>query len=249
MGRFDEKVVVITGGTTGIGLATAKAFLSEGAKVVVTGVTPKNIESARRELGERAVVLAADTADVAATRAAADEVKRRFGKVDALFVNAGIAPFAPLAQSDEAFFDRIFDVNVRGAYFTIQAFEPLLSDGAAVVLNGSVVDSKGFPGTSVYSASKAALRSFARTLSAELLPRNIRVNVASPGPIKTPIYDKLGFDAESQATWEAQMAAQNPMKRFGTPDEVARAVLFLASSDSSYIAGAELYVDGGAGQI
>jgi NAD(P)-dependent dehydrogenase (short-subunit alcohol dehydrogenase family) len=245
MKRFDGKVAVITGGTTGIGLETAKLFLHEGAKVVVTGRSEPAIDAARKELGGGALVLRSDTASLGDLDALASNVRSQHGGLDVLFVNAGIAKFAPLEQSSVELFDETFGINVRGAFFAVQKLAPLIRQGGSVILNTSVVDVKGMAATSIYSASKAALRSLARTLSAELLPRGIRVNAVSPGPITTPIYGKLGFDAATLSGFEAQMVAMNPMKRFGRPEEVARAVLFFASSESSYVTGAELAVDGG----
>lgn len=245
MKRFTNKIALVTGGTTGIGLATAKALIAEGARVVVTGRNADALASAQKDLGASALVVKSDTANLADLDALAKQVEATHGGIDVLFVNAGIAKFAPLDASSPAFFDEIFGINVRGAFFAVQKLSPLVRSGGAVIFNTSVVDEKGLPGTSVYAASKAALRSFTRTLAAELLPRNIRVNAISPGPITTPIYGKLGFDAAGQAGFEKQMAESNPMKRFGQADEVARAVLFFASSDSSYTTGAELAVDGG----
>ncbi|MBL8606938.1 MAG: SDR family oxidoreductase [Myxococcales bacterium] len=245
MGRFDGKIVVITGGTTGIGLATARAFLGEGAQVVVTGRSRDTVDAAQKELGPSATVLVSDTSRLEDIDALAAHVARAHRRVDAVFVNAGIAKFAPLEASTPELFDAIFDVNVRGAYFAIQKLAPLVVDGGSIVLNTSVVDEMGFPATSIYAASKAALRSFARTLSAELAGRKIRVNAVSPGPIVTPIFGKLGLDAAALSDMERQMTESNPMKRFGRAEEVARAVLFFASAESSYTTGAELAVDGG----
>lgn len=243
--RFDGKTVVVTGGTTGIGLEAARAYLAEGAKVVVTGRSRGAAEAARKELGEGALVLESDTSKLEDLDALAREVGQRFAGVDVLFVNAGIAKFVPFEQSSPELFDEIFDINVRGAYFAVQKLAPLLRPGGSVVLNTSVVDEKGFAGTSIYAASKAALRSLARTLSTELLPRGIRVNAVAPGPISTPIYGKLGLDVATLSGMEEQFKALNPMKRFGRPEEVARAVLYLSSPEASYTTGAELAVDGG----
>jgi NAD(P)-dependent dehydrogenase (short-subunit alcohol dehydrogenase family) len=249
MSRFQGKVALVTGGTTGIGFATARAFLQEGARVVVTGRSQSAVDAAQKELGPSALALRSDTANVAHLEALASQVKASYGKLDVLFVNAGIAKFGPLEAVTPDTFDEIFGINIRGAYFAVQKLAPLMGEGGSIVLNTSVVDEKGFPGTSVYSASKAALRSLARTLSAELLPRGIRVNAVSPGPIHTPIYGKLGFDGPGLQGFETQMAEMNPMKRFGRPEEVARAVLFVASAEASYIAGAELAVDGGVSNL
>jgi NAD(P)-dependent dehydrogenase (short-subunit alcohol dehydrogenase family) len=249
MGRYTGKTALITGGTSGIGLAAAKAFLGEGARVVVTGRDQKALQAARHELGAGALVLRSDTSKLSDIEALAAEVKERLGGIEVLFVNAGIARFAPLEASTEAFWDETFAINVKGAYFTVQRLSPLLKAGGAIVLNTSVVDEKGFPGASVYSASKAALRSLARTLATEFLARGIRVNAVSPGPIATPILAKGGMVKEQVDAFTAQMREGNPMKRLGTSDEVARAVLFLASTEASFTTGAELVVDGGLTQL
>jgi NAD(P)-dependent dehydrogenase (short-subunit alcohol dehydrogenase family) len=247
--RFSNQIVVITGGTTGIGLSTAQHFQKEGATVVVTGRSADTLASAQKILGEKALVLKSDTSNLADLDALVAKVKTSFGKVDVLFVNAGIAKFAPMEAVTAEFFDETFNTNVRGAFFAVQKFAPVMPSGASVVLNTSIVAEIGFPNATTYSASKAALRSLARTLAADLQPKGVRVNAVSPGPIQTPIYGKLGMDAAGQQAWEDQMTQSNPMKRFGTADEVARAVLFLASSEASYTTGAELPVDGGFGQL
>ncbi len=249
MKRFENKVAVITGGTTGIGLATAQLYLAEGAKVVVTGRNAKNLETAKRALGEKALVLESDTAKLSDIDALVTKVKSSFGNVDALFVNAGIAKFLPTEAVTPEFFDETFNINLRGAFFTVQKFTALMKPGSAVVLNTSVVNEMGMPASSVYAASKAGLRSLARTMGQELAAKGVRVNAVSPGPITTPIYDKLGMDAASLQGFQQQMSDNNPMKRFGTAEEVAKAVLFLSSSESSYTTGAELNVDGGFGLI
>jgi NAD(P)-dependent dehydrogenase (short-subunit alcohol dehydrogenase family) len=247
-GKLENKVAVVTGGTTGIGLATAKLYRAEGAEVVVTGRDPATLARAREEL-QGSLVIAADQSSLADIDKLVGEVKKRHDKIDVLFVNAGIAQFRPFSDVDEAFFDKIIDVNLKGAFFTVQRFAPILRDGASVVLNTSVVDEKGLANTAVYSASKAGLRSLARTLSTELLPRKIRVNAVSPGPIKTPIIGKLGLDQASLSAIEDQFASMVPMKRVGDAEEVARVALFLASSDSSFVLGSEIAVDGGLSQL
>ncbi len=249
MTRFSDKNVLITGGSSGIGISTAELFQKEGAHVAITGRTNDTLESARAKLGDKALILKSDTAKLDEIGAAIDKVKSAFGSLDVLFINAGIAKFAPFDQSNEALFDETFDINVKGAFFTIQRALPILKNGAAIVLNTSVVDTKGFANTSIYSASKAALRSLARTLATELLPRNIRVNTVAPGPIETPIYNKLGLSSEQLEGFSAVMRDMNPMKRFGQPEEVAKVALFLASSDASYITGQQIYVDGGVSQL
>lgn len=248
MGRFEGKTAVVTGGSSGIGLATAKRLQSEGARVVVTGRNKETLADAQRELGDDALVLASDTSNLAEIDDLVARVKASVGPVDLLFVNAGIAKFAPLEQVTERFYDEILGINTKGAYFTVQKFAPMLRSGGSVVLNTSVVDEKGLAGTSVYAASKAALRSLARTLATELLPRGIRVNAVSPGPIVTPILSKAGMTAEALSGFKATVLESNPMKRFGTVDEVARAVVFLAA-DATFTTGAELVVDGGLTQL
>lgn len=247
--RFKDKVAVVTGGNSGIGLATAKAFAREGAKVAVTGRDAKSLEQAAKELGSQALAIRSDVSRLADIEAAAGQIKKTFGKVDALFVNAGIAKFSPWDQVNETFFDETFDINVKGAFFTVQKLVPLMSPSAAIVLNASVVSQKGMPATTVYAASKAAVRNMARTFSRELLAKGIRVNVVSPGPIDTPIFGRLGWDAAATEGTKAQLAASTPMGRMGQADEIAKAVLFLASADSAYIAGVELFVDGGLAEL
>jgi NAD(P)-dependent dehydrogenase (short-subunit alcohol dehydrogenase family) len=248
MGRYEGKTAVVTGGTSGIGLSTAKRLIDEGVRVLVTGRSPELLEAARAELGDRAIALRSDAASIADIDALAAKVKEAFGSPDLLFVNAGIAKFLPLESVTESFYDEIMATNARGAYFTIQRLVPLLRPGSSIVLNTSVVDEKGLAMTSVYAASKAALRSTARTLATELLPKGIRVNAVSPGPIRTPIIAKLGLPAADLSAFEQQLRESNPMKRFGNPDEVAAAVLFLGF-EATFTTGAELPVDGGVTQL
>lgn len=248
MSRLDGKTVLITGGTTGIGLSAAQLFQAEGARVAVTGRSRETLEAARRELGPDALVIASDASKLPEIDALAAKLKTHFGTLDVLFANAGIAKFIPLDDVTEELFDETIDINLKGVYFLIQRLVPLFKPGSSIILNTSVVDVKGLPTTSFYAASKAALRSLARSLAPELFPRGIRINAVSPGPITTPIYDKLGLSPEMKVGFEAQMRDANPMKRFGTPEEVARAVLFLAH-DATYTTGAELAVDGGFGQL
>jgi NAD(P)-dependent dehydrogenase (short-subunit alcohol dehydrogenase family) len=242
--KLDNKIAVITGGTTGIGLATAQLFIEEGAKVIVTGRNPETLDKAKKILGAGADVIAADTSDLKAVEQLFHTIAERYKKIDALFVNAGIAKFAPLAQSTPEVFDEQFNVNVRGAYFTVQHAVPLIADGGAILFTASMVTSIAEPMSSVYSATKAALRSFGRTLAAELAPR-IRVNTVSPGPIETPIFGKLGLSSETIQAFAADMLQRNPLKRIGHVDDVAKAALFLLSDQSSYTTGIELFVDGG----
>lgn len=248
MGRYAGKTAVVTGGTSGIGLATAKLLLDEGARVLVTGRTDKTLDAARVELGDRAIVVKSDTASLADIEKLGGKVKEALGEVDVLFVNAGIAKFAPFEAVTEAFYDEILAINTKGAFFVVQRLAPLLRSGSSVVLNTSIVDELGFPSTSVYAASKAALRSLARTLATELLPRGIRVNAVSPGPITTPILEKSGLPQEALAAFQVQLRETNPMKRLGHADEVARAVAFLGF-DATYTTGAELPIDGGYSQL
>jgi len=243
------KTVVITGGNSGIGLATAKLFLQEGAQVAILGRDGKTLESAAQELGNKALVLKADVSSLEQIDAAVKEVSNKLGNVDILFANAGIAEFRPMEQVDSAFFDTTFDINVKGLFFTVQKFLPLLRDHGAVLFTTSIVNQKGWPGTSVYSASKAAVRSLARTLAAELLPRHIRVNAISPGPIETPIFGRMGMPPEALQQMAEGILQQSPMHRFGTADEVAKVALVLVSDQSSYLTGGEICVDGGLGQL
>jgi NAD(P)-dependent dehydrogenase (short-subunit alcohol dehydrogenase family) len=248
MGRYEGKTAVITGGTTGIGFSTARLLVDQGAKVVITGRTAATVEAAAAELGPSARAIVADTARVADLDRVVDLAKSHLGRVDFLFVNAGIAKFAPFDAVDEKLWDEQQDINVRGAFFAVQRLVPLVPEGGSIVLDASIVAVKGFPGTSAYSASKAALRSLGRTLAAELLPRGIRVNVVSPGPVSTPILDKSNLPPEARAATVEQFRQTVPMKRLGLPEEVARAAVFLAF-DATFTTGADLPVDGGIGQV
>ena len=249
MSRFTNKILVITGGTSGIGLAAARQFIKEGAKVVVTGRSRQSVGYAQRELGTNGVAIAADVTKSADLDSLFQHVREKYGRIDVLFANAGIAKLGSVAETTEKVFDDILDANFRGAYFTVQKALPLLSDGGAIVFTTSWFDEAGVAGTSAVSASKAALRNFARTLAAELIGRNIRVNAVSPGVIETPLFGKLGLsDAHAQELGQA-LLQQIPAKRFGKPEEVATAVAFLASNDASYITGVELAVDGGHTQL
>jgi len=245
MGRLKGKIALITGGTTGIGLATAKLFQQEGAQVIVTGRSPGALAEAQQELGPGAAVLQSDTSKLSDIDKLMSDLGNKFGRIDILFANAGVAKFAPVDRSDEAFFDEQFQINVKGLYFTVQKALPLIPDGGAILLNASVVDKKGFPGTSVYSATKAAVRSFGRTLAVELVPRRIRVNTISPGPIETPIFGKLGMAVEEAKAYETNLAQNVGLKRLGRAEEIARAALFLVSEEASFVVGSELFVDGG----
>jgi NAD(P)-dependent dehydrogenase (short-subunit alcohol dehydrogenase family) len=249
MARLTGKVAVVTGGNSGIGLATAKRFQEEGARVAISGRSRKTLDEAVNTIGNGVVAVQADVARLEDVDRLYAEVSRKLGKIDVLFVNAGVAKFAPLAETPESLYDEQFDINIKGAYFTIQKAIPLLNDGASIILNTSVADSKGTVGASAYAATKAALRSLARTAAAELVGRGIRVNTVAPGPIVTPIFNRTGLPKEVVDDFAKDILSSVPMKRFGQPEEVASAVAFLASSDASYITGVELNVDGGAGQI
>lgn len=249
MDRLKGKRALITGGTSGIGLETARQFLAEGARVAVTGTNPETLEAARKALGPDALVIKADASDVAGQKAVADAVKQAFGGLDVVFVNAGIALLKPIADWDEAGFDRVFDINVKGPYFLLQALLPILANPASIVLNTSVNAHVGMPNSSVYAASKAALQSFIRTLSGELIGRGIRLNAVSPGPIATPLYGKLGFSEADLKTVADSIKGQVPAGRFGEPSEIAKAVVFLASDEAAYTVGAEIMIDGGMGTL
>ena len=249
MKRLEGKVAVVTGGNSGIGLATAKRLQEEGAKVAIAGRSRKTLDDAVRAIGNGVVAVQADVAKLTDVDKLYAEVSKKLGKIDVLFVNAGVAKFAPLSETSESGYDEVFNINIKGAYFTIQKALPFLNDGASIILNTSVVDSKGFEGASAYSATKAALRSLARTAAAELVGRGVRVNAVAPGPIVTPIIERTGLPKEAIDQFVKETVAKVPMKRFGQPEEVAGAVAFLASQDASYITGVEINVDGGLGQI
>ena len=244
MPKLEGKIALISGGTTGIGAATAKLFQSEGATVIVTGSSEASVKAARAELpGVEAIV--SNAADIAATKALVDQVKASHGRIDVLFVNAGIAKFAPIDLVEEQHFDSQFDVNVKGAFFLMQHAIPVIPDGGAIILTASVAGaSGGLGGSTVYGATKAALRSFGRTFAKELLPRGIRVNTISPGPIVTPILDKGGLTAAQKENFIEGAKSRIPLGRTGTSEEVAAAALYLAA-DATYTTGAELFVDGG----
>ena len=243
--RFDGKMALVTGGNSGLGLAAAKAFAAEGAEVVISGRDRHKLDAAVAGIGAQAVGIVADVSRVQDIAALMREVESRKGRIDVLFANAGIARFAPIESVTESDWDGMMGTNVKGLYFTVQQALPLMRRGGAIVLNASLASGKGVPNASVYSASKAATRSLGRSLGAELVDRGIRVNVVSPGPIETPIFETFGVGTDDLAVMKRQWASENPMKRFGTAEEVARVVLFLASDDASYITGAEVPVDGG----
>jgi NAD(P)-dependent dehydrogenase (short-subunit alcohol dehydrogenase family) len=245
MDRLKGKRALITGGTTGIGFATAEEFLNEGARVIVTGSNSKNLEAAKQKLGTGAVAILADAGSVAAQSTVAETVRTEFGGLDVLFCNAGIAEMRSLEAWDEAAFDRSFNTNVKGILFLIQKLLPLFANPASIVLNGSVNAHIGMANSSVYAATKAAIGSLARTLSGELIGRGIRLNTISPGPIDTPLYGKLGMSQEGAS----QLAKQIPEGRFGDPREIAKAVVFFASDECGFSVGSELLITGGMGNL
>lgn len=249
MNRLQGKRALITGGSSGIGLETAKRFLEEGARVAVTGSNPKNLEQARKELGNDALVIASDASSVAAQAPLAKQVQQAFGNVDVLFINAGIVDMRPIEQIDEAAFDRSIGINLKGPYFLIRALLPVFGNPASIVLNASVNAHIGMANTTIYAATKAALLSLNRTLSGELVSRGIRVNAVSPGPTATPLYSKLGFSEADLKNVAASIQKQVPAGRFAQPREIAEAVVYLASDESAFIVGGEILIDGGMSTI
>ncbi len=249
MSKLNNKVAVVTGGSSGIGLATAQRFIADGAQVVITGRKQEALDAALAELGDRATGIRGDVANLEDLDRLFAQLREQFGRVDVLFANAGIAPFLPSEAVTEEHFDSLFNVNVRGLFFTVQKALPLLQEGASVILNASVVAQSGLPNTSIYSATKAAVRSLGRTLAAELSPRGIRVNVVSPGLIETPFWGKVGLSQDEVDAFGEQVVQQTPLGRPGKPKEIAATVAFLASDDASYFTGADLVADGGMIQV
>lgn len=245
MGKLENKVAIITGGTSGIGLAAARLFAAEGAKVTVTGSSAASVAAAKAELAGVADVVLSDAAATADIQKLAAAFAAKGTPVDVIFVNAGIAKLAPIAELDEADFDASFRINVRGPWLMLKSFAPLMRRGGSIVFNTSINNQLGMPGTSVYGASKAALRSLVRVAANELAGAGVRVNAVSPGPIDTPLHAKLGFAPDVSRSFAETLIAQIPMKRFGRPEEVAKAALFLASDDSSFMTGEEIVLDGG----
>jgi len=243
MGKLDGKIAVITGGNSGLGLATAERFVAEGAYVFITGRRQDQLDAAVQTIGGNVAGVQGDVSKLDDLDRLFATVRQKKGRLDILFANAGLGEFAPLGQITEEHFDKTFDVNVKGTVFTVQKALPLMPDGASIVINGSMVSIKGLPAFGVYAATKAALRSFARTWAVDLKERRIRVNVVSPGTVVTPAYRTLMTDEQIEG-FTAQAAATTPLGRVGTPDEIARAVVFLASEDSSFVDGTELFVDG-----
>jgi NAD(P)-dependent dehydrogenase (short-subunit alcohol dehydrogenase family) len=248
--KLAGKVAIITGGNSGIGFATAQRFVAEGAHVFITGRRQAELDAAVKQIGHNVTGVQGDIANLAELDRLYATVQQQTGRVDVLFANAGLGEFMPLGQITEAHFDKTFGVNVKGTLFTVQKALPLMPDGGSIVINGSMASIKGTPAFGVYAATKAALRSFARTWSLDLKDRQIRVNVVSPGTVITPGYkNELGLSDDQIEQIKAQVAAATPLGRAGTPDEIAKAVVFLACDDSSYITGIELFVDGGMAQI
>ena len=249
MTRFDGKIVLVTGGNGGIGAAAARAFAREGAEVIVSGRNRQTLDETVASIGSKCVGIVADVGKLADIASLMADIKTRFGRLDVLFANAGITRFGPIGSVTEADWDAVMNANLKGLYFTLQQALPLMGEGGAMVLNASVAAGIGAPDSSLYAASKAAVRSLGRSLGAELVGRGIRVNVVSPGPIHTPIFAAMGMKPDEIAQLKQNWSTGVPMKRFGDADEVARAVLFLASAESSYVTGANLAVDGGLGNF
>ena len=247
--KLENKVALITGGTTGIGLATAKRFAAEGARVVVTGRNRETLEAARKELGDRAEVIESDAGDEKQIAQLFEGLAKTHRRLDVLFLNAGIAKFAPLAEASVKDFDAMWTLNVRGPWLALKHALPLLAEGANVIVNTSVVNQKGLAGAAAYAATKAALRAVVRGAATELAARKIRVNAISPGPIETPIFGKLGLSKNAADDFLKDAATRIPLGRIGAADEIAGTALFLASDDASYITGSEIAVDGGFAQV
>ncbi len=249
MKRLEGKIAVVTGGNSGIGLATAKRFHDEGARIAISGRNRQTLDEAVKVLGKDTLAIQADVSNLAETEQFFASVEKKLGKIDILFINAGVAKFVPLDAVSEDHYDELFDINAKGTYFTLRKALPHLNDGASIILNSSVVSHQGLAHGSVYAATKAALRSFTRSAAAELVSRNIRVNAVAPGPIETPIFGRTGLPQAALDDFAKNILATVPMKRLGKPEEVASTVAFLASQDASYITGVEIDVDGGKGQI
>ena len=247
--KLNGKVALVTGGNSGIGLATAKRFVSEGAYVFITGRRQKELDAAAKEIGKNVTAVQGDVSNLADLDRLFARIKKEKGKLDIVFANAGVAKYAPLGKITEELYDSIFNINIKGVLFTVQKALSLLRDGGSIILNASIVASKGFSSNSVYSATKAAVRSFARTWTTDLKNRRIRVNVVSPGAIDTPGLRDLFASSETGQERKTMISQTVPLGRLGTPDEIAKAVVFLASDDASYITGVELFVDGGIAQV
>lgn len=245
MNRLEGKTVLITGGSSGIGLATARLFRAEGARLAITGRNPEKLAAAQEELGSETLVMRSEAGSLAEIDSLMERVKNRYGQLDVLFLNAGIAAPAPIDLISEAQFDEIVDINFKGIFFSTQKALPLLGKNSSIIVTTSITNQLGSPNFSVYGASKAALRSLVQSLSLELIQRGIRVNAISPGHIATPIFDRFGLPADAVLARKSEIERKSPSKRFGTPDEIAKVALFLASDDSSYVVGEEIVVDGG----
>ena len=247
--KLEGKVAVVTGGNSGIGLAAARRFVAEGAYVFITGRRQAELDEAVRQIGKHVTGVRGDVSNLTDLDHLFATAKQQKGRLDVLFANAGVPAVAPLGEITEAHFDKVFNINVKGLLFTVQKALPLFTDGGSIILNASIAASKGTEAISVYSATKAAVRSFARCWTSDLRHRQIRVNVISPGPIETPIFHQAGVTREQADEFKAHQVAAVPLGRMGTPDEVAKAAVFLASDDSSYVTGIELFVDGGLVQV
>jgi NAD(P)-dependent dehydrogenase (short-subunit alcohol dehydrogenase family) len=245
MNRLQNKVAVITGGNSGIGFATAQLFIAEGAEVIITGRNKESVDKAVAELGQSAKGIVSDTGSMKDIKQIQAQVAAIHPVIDIIFLNAGVAKFSPIENADEAFFDEQFNINVKGSYFTIQQLLPLLKEGSSIVLNTSINAHIGMANAAIYAASKAAQLTLIRNLSAEFLSKKIRVNAVSPGPVTTPLYGKLGLSEEQLSATASGILSSIPVGRFGTPEEIAKTVLFLASDDSTFLLGAELIADGG----
>jgi NAD(P)-dependent dehydrogenase (short-subunit alcohol dehydrogenase family) len=248
-GKLEGKVALITGGNSGIGLATAKQFVTEGAYVFITGRREAELAAAKKQIGKNVTAIQGDVSNLDDLDRLFAQIRKEKGDIDIVFANAGVAKYAPLGAITEDFFDSIFDINVKGVLFTVQKSLPLLRDGGSIILNASIVASKGLSSNSVYSATKAAVRSFARTWTTDLKDRRIRVNAVSPGPIDTPGLSELLASSETGEQRKKMISNTVPLGRFGRPEEIAKTVVFLASDDASYVTGIELFVDGGFAQV
>jgi NAD(P)-dependent dehydrogenase (short-subunit alcohol dehydrogenase family) len=243
--RFQGKVAVVTGGNSGIGLGVAKAYAREGAQVAITGRNEKTLEAAAKEIGDGTLAIQSDAGKVAEIETAMKKIKERFGRIDAMFVNAGVAKLIPFDEVTEEFFDETVNINMKGVFFTVQKAIPLMSKGSAIVLNASINAHLGMPGTTVYGATKAAVINMAKTFSRDLLEKGIRVNAISPGPITSALLGRDGMSQEKVQEIKDWIQSQVPIKRFGTPEEIAAGVLYLTAPESAFVLGAELIIDGG----
>ncbi|MDB5036966.1 MAG: short-chain dehydrogenase/reductase family protein [Bacteriovoracaceae bacterium] len=249
MGKFENKKVLITGGNSGMGFESARHFIREGAKVAITGRNLDGLKRAESELGPNLIAIQADISDLRGHAALANELRERLGQIDVLFLNAGVGTFAPFEQSTTENFDQTFAINVRGPFFLTQSLLPLLKEGSSILFNASIAAHLGMPTASVYSGSKGALKSIARVLAEELAVKKIRVNILSPGPIDTPIFNRAGLDPKETENFKKQMAESTPLKRLGTVQEIAALVAFISSPDAGFITGSEFVIDGGMSKL